>query len=351
MLEVIRDYFKLTPEQVFRHIQGIRGVAEAALEQKGISYDRLRSALVPAQDRREIALIFDSLEIQSTGYGYEVMKRVVPLFEKKGNHSVLTGDYCDRGGQSAKLFRAFESSVELRRDVTFKHPSQFFIVYINNLTDAMVRRLDQGLEDYAGYVGLADVTYGSTFKVYLSTMLTNDFIKHGGIVLQGHEPDRPANEDVNMSAYPFEESGYICRSVSNDLMGVLLSYKIERPVFPGFEADTEFALNAVSPTPMTLEAFDIQVAEAKLDYVKTHKSASVKRAGLEMITPDQLASLIRAKISSNYIYSMGVDQTQTVTKFNVIIELSPLPNGRPTRLLAGLEYQPQQRVLRLITLF
>jgi hypothetical protein len=198
------------------------------------------------------------MTIKSSWYGFDVMERVIPLFDRKGNHSVLLGDYLDRPDQERQLFIAFENAVQLRRDVEFQHPTQFYIVYINNLSDAMVQRFDEGLRDYPAYVGIAEMTYASTFKIYLSTMLVNSFIKHGNIILQGHEPDRADEEDVNMNGYPFEENGYSCRSISDDLFGVLLSYKIERPVFPGFESDTEFALNAISPTPMPLDDFSGQ---------------------------------------------------------------------------------------------
>lgn len=291
------------------------------------------------------------MAIDSSWYGNEVMKQIIPLFERKSNHSVLVGDYLDRHGQEDQLFAAFESAVEPRRDIEFRHPTQFFIVYINNLTDAMVEHFDEGLRDYPGYAGIADMTYGSAFKIYLSTMLVNSFIKHGNIILQGHEPDRSPEEDVNMSGYPFEENGYICRSINDDLMGVLLSYKIERPVFPGFEVDTEFALNAVSLTPMTLDEFEIEVADAKLNYLKSEKSGSMERAGLQAITTEQFTALIRAKISGSYIYNLSADQTHNITKFNIIIELPPAADRLATRLLAALEYQPDRKTLRLITLF
>jgi hypothetical protein len=231
MLEVMRDYFNLRPGQMFREIQGMRHMVEDALSKKKISYDKLKSALVPAQNRREIALVFDTIVIGESWYGFDVMKQVIPLFERESNHSVLVGDYLDRPGQEDMLFAAFESAVEPRRAVEFRHLTQFFIVYINNLSDAMIEHFDEGLRGYRGYAGIADMSYGSAFKIYLSTMLVNSFIKHRNIILQGHEPDRSDEDDVNMSGYPFEENGYVCRSIRDNLMGVLLSYKIERPVF------------------------------------------------------------------------------------------------------------------------
>jgi hypothetical protein len=304
MLEVTRDYFKLTPQRMQREIQGMRGLLEDALSKKGISYEKLRSALVPDRKRREVALVFDTLAIESSWYGLDVFQRVIPLLDNKSNHSILVGDYLDRPGQEKQLFAAFEESVQLRRNVEFRHPTQFYIVYVNNLTDTMVRRLDEGLSGYKAYVGFADTTYSSVFKFYLSTMLVNLGIKHGSIFLQGHEPDRPEADDVNMCGYPFEDFGFVCRSVSSDLEGVLLTYKIERPVFPGFEVDTEFALNAISLLPLPLDDFKIEVEEAKLAYVKSIKEGSVERAGLDAVTTAELAELIKAKISASYIYNL-----------------------------------------------
>ncbi len=260
MLEVVRDYFGLNSEHMFAEIHTMRRAVEHALDQKKITYDKLKSALVPAQDRREIALIFDTLGITQTWYGYEIMEQVIPLFAKRSNHSVLVGDYLNRPGQEDELYTAFAEAVVPRRIIEFQHPTQFYIVYINNLTDTMVERFDDGLIPYPHYVGIAEMTYGSTFKTYLSTMLVNSFVKFGNIVLQGHEPDRADEEDVNMNGYPFEKSGYICRSISDDLMGVMLSYKIERPIFPGFEVDTEMALNAISKNPINIEEFEVEVA-------------------------------------------------------------------------------------------
>jgi hypothetical protein len=93
------------------------------------------------------------------------------------------------------------------------------------------------------------------------------------------------------------------------------------------------------------------VADAKLGYVKASKSGSIIRAGLEDITADQLAALIRSKISASYIYSMSFNETHNVAKFNVIIELPRPGNGGQLRLLAAMEYKPDGKTLRLITLY
>ena len=351
LLEVIHDYFKLESEGMSNTILGMHVQTINALRKKQISYDELKPALVPSHKRQEIALVFDTIDIDSSFYGFDVMKRVIPLFRTESNHSVLEGDYLALDGQEHKLIMALKETVKFRHHVEIQHPSQFFIVYINNLTDAMVKRFDNGLREYRPYVGFANMTYRSMFKVFLSNMLVNAFVKHGNIILQGHESDLSSEENVNIRGYPFEENGYVCRSINDDIFGVFLSYKIERPVYEGFKVDTVFALNSISSTPIELEEFEIEVSDDKLEYLKREKTNSINRAGLLSIKPEQLASMIRAKISDNYIYNMSYNITHNVMKFNIILEFQSTNGSSKTRLLAALEYQPDHKKLRLITLY
>ena len=351
MLEVLRDHYKINSKQMFHLIQGMRRQVEILLDEKDLKYDKLRPVLVPSKKRREIALIFDTEVIESNWYGFEVMKRVIPLFNKSSNHSVLLGDYLGEAKVFEQRFEAFREAVQLRRNVTFLCPNQFFIVYLNNLTNCMIDRFDTNLSKFQGYVGYADMTYSSKFKMYLSTMLVNSLIKFGKIILQGHEPDRDKTENVNMSGYPFEENGYVCRSICDDLMGVFLSYKIERPVFPGFEVDTEFALNAIVDTPVNIRDCEVAIDKEKLQYIVEQKGRSVSPAGLKDFTIDKLSETIKEKMQENYIYNLVYLDEFDVAKFNLILEF-PKSNGHSTtRLLAALEYKYWEKKLRLITLY
>ena len=101
-----------------------------------------------------------------------------------------------------------------------------------------------------------------------------------------------------------------------------------------------------------LDGFSVEVEEAKVHYLKSKKAGSMKRAGLQNVSSQQLADLIKNRIADSYIYNMSYDADHDVTKFNVIVEVSPPAQvSEPTRLLAALEYQPTQKALRLITLY
>ncbi len=351
-LEIVRDQFNLKPEHMLREIQGLRQMVEDALALKGLKYENLKTALVPGRKRKEVALVFDTNRIKSSWYGYKVFERIIPLFDKSSNNSVLVTDYSDRGAGQDKMHEAMCSAVQLARDVDWKHSSQFYIVYINNLTPAMIRKFDDGLRGWKSYVGYADTTFASVFKFLISMMAVNLFVKVGRVILQGHEDDVPNEEDCNMCGYPFEKSGYTCRSIQGLLEGTMLSYKIERPVLKGFEVDTEMSLNAVNANPLSLRDFSVEVEDAKLAYLKSNKAGSMENAGLQHMGSRELAQLIRDRVSASYIYNLAYDDALDITKFNVIIEIPPSPkSASPTRLLAALEYQPRRKTLRLITLY
>ncbi len=346
MLEFLKDILELDSEGMFLSIQSMRDTLEALLLKKGVKYSELRTALTPSQNRKEIALVFDTDFTENSWYGHEVFCQIIPLFHRDSSHSVLCGDYLNRPRNSPKLFEAFEQKVVLCRNVTYSHPTQFFIVYINNLSDAMFVEFNENLKSYPGYCGYADMTYQSDFKVLLSTMLVPSFIKHKSYIIQGHEPDRDESENVNLSGYNFEENGYRCISISDDLAGVFLSYKIERPVHSGFEVDTEMTINSVRTQSSGLYDFEVDIAAEKMDYLKKNKGASLQRAGIDHLDQDVLSHLIKSKLRMSYIYNIAHTE-HNVTKFNTVLEFGSIP----TRLMASFEYIPSKRKLRLITFY
>jgi hypothetical protein len=351
-LEVVKEHSKLSPSEMLREIQLLRRDTENTLSEKNISYEALRHALVPSNKRREIALVFDINHINSNNYGREIFNQYMPLFDVRSDNSVLDGDYGTISGKDEPLLaKAFCDAVSPIRSTRYQHSSQFHVVYINNLTNAMVSRFDIGLRSYAGYVGMADVSHGSAFKFLLSTMLANAFLKNGLIIIQEHEDDRPNSEDINLIGWPFEKFGYVCRSLASYLHGPLLTYKIERPVFGQNDIDTELSLNSVCSLPLPLDDFMIEIDEAKAAYVRGHNASAIARAGLEHADADTFRQIISRKIKDSYIYRFEHSSARNVTKFNIILELPAVTAEMSVRFLAGIEYKPENKVLRLITLF
>jgi hypothetical protein len=153
-----------------------------------------------------------------------------------------------------------------------------------------------------------------------------------------------------MLRYPFEDFDYRVVSFQTWCVDLFLSYKIERPVFPGFEVDTEMSLNAVSNSVLPIDDFTVEIEEAKLNYLKSEKLGKLQKVGIAELDGHELAHLIRKKVAASYIYNLCYLSEHDVIKFNVMLEIPRADGGYPTRILAALKFQPDKKNLQVITL-
>jgi hypothetical protein len=223
--------------------------------------------------------------------------------------------------------------------------SPYYFAYLNNLTDADAARIDHGFKAHPAYIGCLDLDFDSPVKTYLSTCLIRDFIKHRKVIIKGHEDDRDPAEDHNLSLFDFDQFGLTVRSLPLMYYGVLLSYKIER-LHQSEDGDRRFSLNALTPAPMMIDDFEVQLDEAKWNYLQAEKGGSLKRAGMAGLDAAGIASRIREKVDDSYIYRLLRATNGDTLKFNVMIEAAPR-----ARIECALEYLPVRHLLRVITLY
>ncbi len=348
LLEVISHDVDKTA--IYKFINKTFDEMVSILEQKGIQYDELKNALIPHRDKREVAFTFNRESIDSGWYGNDVFTQLIPLLDKRSSHSILNGDMLGFDKYKENIKEKFLNNLIMARDFEYKVQHQFYLVYLNNLTDEMVKNINDRLLNYTPYVGFLDLTHNSFMKTYLSMTLANCCLKFKDMVIFGHEPDRDNTENVNMSGYRFEENDYVCKSISDDYYGLFLSYKIERQTFPN-EKDTGFSINALTDDIHQVPDLDIIIEEPKLLYLLKEKEANLKRAELLGLTTEELAKFIKSKIEMNYVYNLTYLPKHNTLKFNVMIDVKGKKMDTQVKIVASLEYQPQSRQLRLITLF
>lgn len=317
------------------------------LKSIGVNYEHLKTALVPATDKKEIAFVFDST-MASAAYGDEAFIRMIPLLGNESCSSVLRGDLLIlRPDVDEYLRQIFMRDLIRSSEIPYTTARQFYVVYLNNLSDSRVAQLHQGLQPYQAYCGYFDLTFDSFLKSYLSTILVNCFIKCRNNIIQPYEETL---DKTNVYGLPFELQGFRCKAVQEIYYGVFLSYKIERMVVPPFETDTRFALNALSERIVDLEDFTLELEEDKLGYLLTKKKDNMERAGIERLTRAEIEELIRSKLKHNYIYNLARKDMGTL-KFNIVIETERADKTGPVKLLVALEFIPDAKKLRVITMY
>ncbi|MFN3932234.1 MAG: hypothetical protein ACK4JY_10845 [Brevundimonas sp.] len=345
MLEVMRSYFGVSSAGMHREIRGMVAQTVRLLDEKGIDYKKLQKALVPQPNRREIALIFDTLDMKESFYALPIHERLLPALHRKSSRSILHGDYI--GKNQDAMFENLVEVLQPVRDVDYHHGTQFYIVYVNNLTDPMVNALTKAFDGYHPYVGCVDTTFSSPFKTHLSFTIGTSYIQHRNVIVSQHEDDAPPDENWNLPGFPFEDFGYQLRSIAGNPFGVLLTYKIERPVYQGFEEDTEFSLNALHATPLKLSDLEVHASPERFEYLQATPGHGVRQG--EAQSTAELTALIKSKIVQNYLYDMTHDSDWNVSRFNVVLELGE--GATRYRVRAGLMYQPEAGRIELLTLY
>lgn len=131
-------------------------------------------------------------------------------------------------------------------------------------------------------------------------------------------------EDLNLKGWPWETYDYVCRSIRDMYFHLFLGYKVERRIVPGAESDTHFALTAISGRPLPLADLRVEVEQAKGQYLRENHGAGLTRAGLVEMSDDELAATL---------------------------EVGDADAGKVTRLLAALEFRPEEGLLKLMTLY
>ena len=348
MLEVVRDGLKLSTSEIGKEIVSLHLATQKILASKGIPYLELRSGLVPSTDHNEAAFMFDRGHMQSN-YGFEVAHAILPILDKRTTQSVLCGDLiCN---DLSYIPRIMKESLVPARAFDFKDSNALYCVYINNLTDGAIQDLHSRLVNFPAYIGYVPTTFATEMKTFLSTMLVHAFLKHKSKVIMGHEDDRSIEENVNMAGYPFTQFGYEILSLPSMYFDIFLGYKIERAVYPGFAVDTEMALSAISNKVIPLRDCVVFLEEAKHGYLLAKKLGSLQKAEIDDLERTDLEELIKSKIALSYIYNLNYSEKYDVAKFNLMLEVPRSSGGYPTRLLVSLEYIPQEKILRVLTLY
>lgn len=346
LLDVMTTHLGLNNQQVFTDISSSLEMLKKALKSKNIKYPDLKRALTPSKDKYDIALVFDSNRAKSSWYGKEIIEEILPLFDRRSSHSILCGDWIYAKDHNDWLCHEMTSQILHCSEAYSAQWQNIYFVYINNLSSLMLDNILKGICENPVYLGYLDMRFSSPIKAFISTLLVRAFIKHKNIIIQSHEDDRNEFEDENLLSYNFKKFNYENRSVPGWMYGMFLSYKIERPIFIGNDKDTRFSLNAISTRPIDLRDFKVEIDEDKLEYLKSEKKNSLKRANLHSLSALQVASKIRQKIKSNYIYNLARSENGETIKFNIMLENSNIAKNE-----CALEYIPSERVLRLITFF
>lgn len=349
LLPVIVNTFNLNNVQCTKVIFSEFAELKKKLQAKGIEYSKLKSALIPVhKDKKEVAFIFDSSLIQNNWYGNVAFQSILPALNKESTYSILCGDIIADTIPLEISKEIFFENLAQFHPTAFKHSTQYYVIYINNLSDAQFEAIIDALSSLAFFVGYADMTFSSRLKTILAYSLVHLGIKYKDMMILQHEADREDTENVNNCGYDFENYGFSVKSINNMYYGLFLSYKIEA-LFADPE-DLKYSMNAIYSNVASAFELPVSVLEKKLLYLKEKKAAIMEKLGLQDYSTEELAHLIKDCIRRSYFYNLEYLEEYNVPKFNISLELKTL-EGKMRKVLVALKYSPANMGLELITMY
>jgi len=358
-LEVMQSYFNLSADIMYNEINLMLDDLKIILKSKGVKYEDLKSALIPVHgDKQELILVFDSSKIDNSFYGGAIFEKLIPLLCKESSYSVLLGDLISQSLNQKIMYDILFENLEVINNSEYYHSSQYFCVYINNLSQHRIKVITRGLESQNYFVGYITSTYSNKLKILLAYTLAHSSVISKGKVIQGHEPDRDNSENINMSGYPYEEHGFDIISISSDLFELFLSYKIEA-ISDG--KDNSFSFNAIMPVFTDVLDFQFIIGDGKWGYLSNKeqgKGEIMDMLGILDYTSTQVEHLVKSKIKNSYLYNLEYrtyeskdkGKVDEVAKFDLSFEL-PTKKGDIRKMRMGVKADISNKKLQLLTMY
>jgi len=359
MLEAMQSYFNLPADIMYNEINQMLDDLKIILKSKGVKYEDLKSALIPVHgDKNELVLIFDSSKIDNAFYGGTIFEQLLPLLCKESSYSVLLGDLISQTLDQKTMYNILFENLTVTNNSYFQHSSQYFCVYINNISPHRIDVITNGLKNHDYFVGYTTSTYSNRLKILLAYILIHSAVISKGKVIQGHEPDRDHSENINVSGYPYEEHGFGIVSVSSDLFGLFLSYKIEAILD---SQDNSFAFNGIMPIFTDVLDFQFMIGEDKWGYLSNKekgKGEIMDMLGILDYTSEQVEDLIKNKIKNSYLYNLDyktyvsreTGKVDGVAKFDLAFEM-PTKKGDLRKMCMGVKADISNKRLQLLTMY
>jgi hypothetical protein len=314
---------------------------------KGIKYSELKNTLIPHKDKKNICLVFDTTFIEETWYGNKVFNIYFPLLVKFSGLCVFEGDLIGSNENQVSIFYDMKKNLNVINTTTFKNSCQYYLIYINNLTDEKINYIVNGLKQNLEFIGYFDFTYSSLMKEYISNIIGQRYLIHKKNILLNSGYYEYLDENINNTQYDFEKYGFQIKSISDMNYSMFLTYKIERKYYDIDISDQMFSLSAVSNKTEALNKFNVIIEDKKLEYLLNKKKGSMKAGELYSLKKNEIEKLIKVNLDNNYIFNLEYTEKYNLIKFNTIIENKYIP----FKYLISLEYLPNIMELRLITMY
>jgi hypothetical protein len=313
---------------------------------RALSYEALKSALIPSREGRQVVFLYDWYE-HKTNYAVAFTELWLPLIRKKAKFSTKSGDLLNL----PEFVEEFESVVVKARDEIFRW-NTLYAVYFSNLSPSDVEVLHSGLCIDPRYRGYLDVTFGSEARDFMAETLTPGTIFFEGNVVLSHGGDEPIVGEEDPLGFPYGDYGFRLTSVIDSYFYPFLDYKIESYASRDSAEDAILSLAIATGEHVDPRFVPVFVHTDKVEkYLlrDENKLALMTSIGLQEVDADELGEIVADHLRSNYIYDMKLAADGTPT-FAISAEFEAV-DGRLVKRLVALKLDAAAGHVALVSLY
>ncbi len=344
-------YKESSPFQYYKEINSVFEMFKESLSKQNIDYNKLKNALVPRKKRKEIALVFDTQVLKESIYDYFILNKILPLLGKDSPHSILVGDFAGDTSKKHEIRNLFFENLIQTNPTDYEYHNQYFVVYINNLSDSMVTNLVEELKIAKYFTGYFDLSFSSEIKTKIATIVSPRFIKSKSHLILCAPHATNIIDEIPTNTSDYEDLGFQCVFIHQEYFHLFLSYKIERQILVGIEKDTDYSLNMLTSEFVDLSECKIEISPERIMYLRKAKGDNFERAGLINHSSPELETIISKRIENNYIYNLTFKPEYDVLQFDILMEFKRIDKEQLMKMRLGMKYQPKEKKLILITMF
>lgn len=354
LISSMASSLKLEPQHIQRLVLELHSEVVKELAAVGLDYRRLRWALEPRTSRIEAGFVFDSSVIDDGRYGYAIASAWIPALREHGPKvaAISVGDIYEL--PPAVLWRALDKTLIRPGDFPRLHPSQYFVVYVTNLSPTQLTAMDAAIRSSTpGYLGYVDCSTWTIFKAGL--LLPQVGLRCGQVMITSADEEGT----LNQVGYPFEDSGFRVVGIDENLCGILLDYKIDNGIPEWADEDSAIGFSALGGGREPISTIDLVIDESRIEYLRRAHGESLNKAGLGGLDKVELANAIKAKIAGGLIFHLRfVEGTHRGVRapnndammFSVQVEL-PDADGVIRRYQMGIKYRTATHVGEVVTFY
>lgn len=351
---VLAEHLNLTSTQVGAVIRAEHRRVVEQLTAVGVEYLALRNALVPQPGRHEVAFIIDSTQARNGLYGYSMADTWLPIVRSVGSvkTAIRIGDIIDL--PTDVVWAELEEKLVGPTDFPRLHCSEYFVVYLTNLSTNQLRNLHETLTvATTAYLGYVDCSVWTPLKAGL--LLPQVGLRVGNTIVTGSDEEGTPNS----YGYPFTEAGFDVVGISGELYGPFLGHRLDNGVSYRADQDSSLSLTAIGGNLNPAASTTITIDENRITYLGTGHGTSLTKAGLAQLGKDRVEQAIEERLYKGLIYNIRFNDIYTdgipTPEFNALmysiqVEFPDL-TGIMKRYQVGLKYTPESHTSEVVTFF